>query len=50
MPAGLKRSGAPHHVIVEPDTLSKNELRFFISQDLVPLAIPLKRAVEILCN
>lgn len=45
-----KRSGAPHHVIVEPDTLSKNEMRFFISQGLNPLAIPLQRAVDILCN
>ncbi len=45
-----KRSGAPHHVIVEPDTLSKNELRFFIAQGLNPLAIPLARAIEILCN
>ncbi len=44
-----KRSAAPHHVIVEPASLSKNELRFFLAQGLNPLAIPLPRAIEILC-
>ncbi|MFG1424289.1 SIR2 family NAD-dependent protein deacylase [Roseixanthobacter liquoris] len=43
-----KRSGAQHFVIVEPQTLSKNETRFFISQGLTPIALPLERAVEIL--
>ncbi len=37
-----------HYAIVEPETLSKNELRFLISQGLTPIAIPLAEAVEIL--
>jgi len=43
-----KRSSALHYVIVEPEALSKNEIKFFISQGLTPIAIPLERAVEIL--
>jgi SIR2-like protein len=43
-----KRSAATHYAIVEPKTLSKNELRFLISQGLTPIAIPLADAVEIL--
>jgi hypothetical protein len=43
-----KRSGAMHYVIVEPEKLSRNEIKFFISQGLTPVAIPLDRAVEIL--
>jgi len=39
-----------HYVLVEPDTLSKNEVRFIIDQGLTPIAIPLQRAVEILLN
>jgi len=42
-----KRSADAHYVIVEPARLSKNELRFLVSQGLTPLAIPLARAVEI---
>jgi hypothetical protein len=42
-----KRSSDTHYAVVEPDTLSKNELRFLVSQGLTPLAIPLARAVEI---
>ena len=42
-----KRSSEVHYAIVEPDTLSKNELRFLVGQGLTPLAIPLARAVEI---
>ena len=42
-----KRSADAHYAIVEPATLSKNELRFLVSQGLTPLAIPLARAVEI---
>ena len=45
-----KRSGALHYVIVEPETLSKNEIKFFISQGLTPIAIPQARAVEILLS
>ncbi len=43
-----KRSGSLHYVIVEPETLSKNEIKFFINQGLTPIAIGLDRAVEIL--
>ncbi|MEP9366617.1 SIR2 family protein [Xanthobacter sp. VNH20] len=43
-----KRSGSQHFVIIEPQGLSKNEMRFFISQGLTPIALPLERAVEIL--
>ena len=43
-----KRSGAMHYVIVEPEKLSRNEIKFFIGQGLTPIAMPLDRAVEIL--
>ncbi|MCP3380528.1 MULTISPECIES: SIR2 family protein [unclassified Bradyrhizobium] len=43
-----KRSSDVHYAVVEPDTLSKNELRFLADQGLTPLAVPLARAVEIL--
>jgi len=42
-----KRSAESHYAVVEPDALSKNELRFLVSQGLTPLAIPLSRAIEI---
>ena len=42
-----KRSTDTHYAVVEPDAMSKNELRFLASQGLTPLAIPLARAVEI---
>ncbi|MBR1131791.1 SIR2 family NAD-dependent protein deacylase [Bradyrhizobium iriomotense] len=42
-----KRSTDTHYAVVEPDALSKNELRFLVSQGLTPLAIPLVRAIEI---
>jgi hypothetical protein len=42
-----KRSADVHYAVVEPETLSKNELRFLVSQGLTPLAIPLTRAIEI---
>ena len=43
-----KRSSTTHYAIVEPETLTKNELRFLIGQGLTPIAIPLAQAVEIL--
>ncbi|MCA6116862.1 SIR2 family protein [Bradyrhizobium sp. WSM 1738] len=43
-----KRSAGVHYAIVEPDVLSRNELRFLVEQGLTPLAIPLPRAIEIL--
>ncbi|MFN5409270.1 SIR2 family NAD-dependent protein deacylase, partial [Bradyrhizobium sp.] len=44
----IKRSGTEHYVLVEPDSLSKNELKFFIAERLTPIAIPLARATEII--
>lgn len=43
-----KRSADVHYALVEPDALSRNELRFLLDQGLIPLAVPLPRAVEIL--
>ncbi|WP_426420723.1 SIR2 family NAD-dependent protein deacylase [Bradyrhizobium genosp. A] len=43
-----KRSADVHYAIVEPDALSRNELRFLLDQGLTPLAIAIPRAVEIL--
>jgi len=43
-----KRSSTTHYAIVEPETLTRNELRFLIGQDLTPIAIPLAQAVETL--
>jgi hypothetical protein len=45
-----KRSSTLHYAIIEPATLSKNELRFLLSQGLTPIAIPLAEAVEILTS
>ena len=43
-----KRSAATRYVVVEPDGLTKNEVRFFATQGMTPIAVPLARAVEIL--
>jgi hypothetical protein len=43
-----KRSATPHYALVEPDKLSLNERRFFATESIVPLAVPLQRACEIL--
>jgi len=45
-----KRSTTLHYVIVEPEALSKNEIKFFISQGFTQIAISLERAVEILLS
>ena len=44
----IKRSSALHYAIVEPEGLSKNELRFLITQGLTPIAMPLAQATEII--
>ena len=44
----MKRSGSEHYVLVEPDSLSRNELKFFLAERLTPVAIPLPRAIEII--
>lgn len=43
-----KRSANVHYALVEPDALSRNELRFLLDQGLTPLAVALPLAVEIL--
>jgi hypothetical protein len=43
-----KRSASPHYVIVDPDVLTRNELRFFMTEGMTPIAIPLARAAEII--
>lgn len=43
-----KRSANVHYALVEPDVLSRNELRFLLDQGLSPLVVALPRAVEIL--
>jgi hypothetical protein len=43
-----KRSALPHYAIVQPETLTKNEIRFISTHGITPLAIPLARAVEII--
>jgi len=44
-----KRSAPPHYAVIEPDQeLSLNEKRFYAAENIVPLAIPLARACDIL--
>ena len=43
-----KRSTTTHHALVTPELLTKNELKFLTIQGIIPLAIPLPRASEIL--
>lgn len=42
-----KRSASRHYALVDPDTLTRNEVRFFLTQGITPIAMPLARAVEI---
>ena len=42
----IKRSG-PHYAVVEPETLTKNERRFLASEEIIPIALSLPRAIEI---
>ena len=43
-----KRSASPHYAIVQPEKLTLNERRFLATQNIVPIALPLERASEIL--
>ncbi|HTO79695.1 MAG TPA: SIR2 family protein [Methylocystis sp.] len=43
-----KRSTTTHHAIVTPELLTKNELKFLTIQGIIPLAVSLPRASEIL--
>jgi hypothetical protein len=43
-----KRSAARHYVILEPEGLTRNEIKFCGTEGLIPIAMPLARAVELL--
>ncbi|WP_454915297.1 SIR2 family NAD-dependent protein deacylase [Xanthobacter sediminis] len=43
-----KRSRTPHYALVNPEQLTKNELRFLLEYAITPIAIPLPRAIEII--
>jgi hypothetical protein len=45
-----KRSTGPHYAVVDPEVLTKNELRFFVEQAITPIAVPVARASEILAG
>lgn len=42
----IKRSNGPHFAIVEPESLTKNEIRFLITENIIPIALPLAQAAE----
>jgi hypothetical protein len=44
----MKRSTTTHHATVDPAALTKNELKFLTIQGIIPIALPLERASEIL--
>jgi hypothetical protein len=44
----MKRSTTTHHAIVDPAALTKNELKFLTIQGIIPIALPIERACEIL--
>ncbi|MGJ0533672.1 SIR2 family NAD-dependent protein deacylase [Methylocystis sp.] len=44
----MKRSTTTHHAIVDPAALTKNELKFLTIQGIIPIALPIDRACEIL--
>ena len=43
-----KRSATPHYALVDPERLTLNERRFFATEQIVPIAVSLQRACEIL--
>ncbi|MFG1479732.1 SIR2 family protein [Xanthobacter sp. V4C-4] len=43
-----KRSRTPHLALVNPEQLTKNELKFLLDHAITPIAIPLPRAIEII--
>ncbi|WP_407175761.1 SIR2 family NAD-dependent protein deacylase [Bradyrhizobium sp. STM 3562] len=44
----LKRSGRVHYAILDLNSMTRNERKFLAEQNIVPLAIALPRAIEIL--
>ncbi|MCI4677096.1 SIR2 family protein [Rhodoblastus acidophilus] len=43
-----KRSAAPHYAVVDRDQMTANERRFFASEGIVPIALPLARVCDLL--
>ncbi len=38
----MKHSSGPHYLVLDPaDTLTRNEVRFLVAQDIVPISLPL---------
>lgn len=44
----MKRSTEVHWALVVPEVLTKNEIKFMALQGIIPIALPLSRATEIL--
>lgn len=45
----MRRSQGPHYAVV-PEDLTKNELKFFAAEDIIPLPVPLGDAASLLAN
>jgi hypothetical protein len=45
-----KRSAAKHYVILDPDGMTRNEMKFFLAEGLIPISMSLVRAAEILAR
>jgi len=43
-----KRSRTPHYALVDPERLTKNEMRFLMGYAITPIAVPMPRAIEII--
>ncbi|MDO9708895.1 SIR2 family NAD-dependent protein deacylase [Paracraurococcus lichenis] len=43
-----KRSGERHYAVMEPDSLTRNETRFFLQEGITPIAVPLAEALPLL--
>jgi SIR2-like domain len=43
-----KRSAAPHYAVVDDAQLTANERRFFATEGIIPLALPLSRVCDLL--
>jgi hypothetical protein len=45
-----KRSATMHYAVVEPNSMTKNEIKFVMTHGITPIAIPIERASEIILN
>jgi hypothetical protein len=43
-----KRSASQHYAVVEPDSMTKNEIKFVMTHGITPIAMPIERASEII--